>query len=45
MERWQKADFGLNRRQMVLSRFWYGWYGVKLSMSNELLHAGRLALT
>lgn len=22
--------FGL--RQMVLSRFWYGWYGVKLSM-------------
>jgi purine-cytosine permease-like protein len=25
------ATFGL--RQMVLSRFWFGWWGVKLSMS------------
>jgi purine-cytosine permease-like protein len=24
------ATFGL--RQMVLSRFWFGWWGVKLSM-------------
>jgi purine-cytosine permease-like protein len=24
------AEFGL--RQMVVSRFWFGWWGVKLSM-------------
>lgn len=27
--------FGL--RQMVLSRFWYGWYGVKLSVSSPVI--------
>lgn len=26
------SRFGL--RQMVLSRFWFGWYGVKLSKLN-----------
>lgn len=25
------AEFGL--RQMVISRFWFGWWGVKLSMT------------
>lgn len=25
------AEFGL--RQMVVSRFWFGWWGVKLSMA------------
>jgi hypothetical protein len=29
------AAFGL--RQMVLSRFWFGWWGVKLSMFSSLL--------
>lgn len=26
------AEFGL--RQMVVSRFWFGWWGVKLSMAD-----------
>jgi len=39
------ADFCSIRRQMVLSRFWYGWYGVKLSMLAELASARRIKLT
>lgn len=31
--------FGL--RQMVLSRFWFGYYGVKLSTACLLVHHGR----
>lgn len=30
------AAFGL--RQMVLSRFWFGWWGVKLSMADLTRH-------
>lgn len=33
------------RRQMVLSRFWFGFYGVKLSMLAELASARRIKLT
>jgi purine-cytosine permease-like protein len=25
-------------RQMVLSRFWFGWWGVKLSMADLTRH-------
>ena len=39
------ADYFLNRRQMVLSRFWFGFYGVKLSMLAELAFARRIKLT
>lgn len=37
------AAFGL--RQMVLSRFWFGWWGVKLSMIEHLISNGGRRLT
>jgi hypothetical protein len=43
---WNQATNSiLNRRQMVLSRFWFGFYGVKLSMLAELAFARRIKLT
>jgi hypothetical protein len=41
----QATNSFLNRRQMVLSRFWFGFYGVKLSMLAELAFARRIKLT
>lgn len=37
------ATFGL--RQMVLSRFWFGWWGVKLSQCWSNLQVKRVLLT
>lgn len=42
---WSWLLTSFNRRQMVLSRFWFGFYGVKLSMLAELAFARRIKLT